>query len=166
MVDPSTYALTHNPRLGTPQTCKDLCGVIQDRRVWIDQLEKLRRNEPAFRIATPPLASLSVQELKAFVTGWDKLRLRWNRDDRANVFAAKGLVGFSAIENVWLLPGGRFLLVISKSKMKLCQIKLDNGRFSLPVAAKFRFGGEVPRCSELLTAMSPCPILIYWSGNT
>jgi len=139
---------------------------MQDRHVWIDQLEKLRRNEPAFRTAIPPLASLSVKELKAFVIGWDKLRLHWNRDDGVNGLVAEGLVELSAVEDVWLLPGGKFLLVVDKSKLKLCQIKLYNGRFSLPVTSKLRFGRVGPRWSELLTAMSPYPILIHLSGNT
>ena len=46
------------------------------------------------RSARPSLASLFVQELKAFVTGWDKLRLRSDRDYGVDGFAAKGLVKF------------------------------------------------------------------------
>jgi len=164
---PPTSALTHYPYLGTPQTCKDLCVGIQHRHVWIDQLEKLRRNEPAFRSATPPLASLSVHELKAFVTRWDKLRLRWNRDDGTRGFAAKGVVRFSAVEDVWLLPGGRSLLVIGNSEVRLCRIELEDDRFSLSVVAKLRLrGGRVDKWSELFIAMVPYPILIHKSGNT
>jgi len=108
-----------------------------------------------------------VQELKAFVTGWDKLRLRWNRDDRANVFAAKGLVEFPAVEDVWLLPGGKSLLAIRDSKVRLCRIELEDGQFSLSIVAKLRLGGGGmgPGWTELLTATSPSPIFLYEQGK-
>ena len=154
------------PTLGTSQTCKDLCGAIQDRHVWIDKLEKLRRIEPVLRSATPPLNSLSVQELKAFVIGWDKLRLRWDRADGVDGFAAKGLVKFSAVDDVWLLPGGKSLLVIGNSKVTLCRIELEDGQFSLRIVAKLRLrGGRTGKWNELFSAMLPYPILIHESGN-
>jgi len=140
--------------------------VIQDRHIWIDQFEKLRQNKPAFRSAAPPRASLSTQELKTLVTGWAKLRHRWDKDGDVDGFTAKGLVKFSAVEDVWLLPGGKSLLVIGNSRVGLCRIELKDGRFSLSTMAKLRLrGGRRTEWSELFTTMSPYPILTRKSGS-
>ena len=79
----------------------------------MDQLKKLRREDPTLRSATPPLASFSPQALKTIVIGRVKLRLRWDKDPKENDFAAMGLVGFRGVEELRLLPGGKSMLVMS-----------------------------------------------------
>ena len=147
------------------QTCKDLYGVIQDRHVWVDQLEGLRQEEPALRSATPPLISLSTQELKTFVINRVKLRHIWDREEYGYGFTTKGLVKFSALENIWLLPGGKSLLITGSCRVTLCRINLEDGQFSLPVVASLPYGTVAIRWGKLLTAMSPSPILLYKQEN-
>ena len=142
------------------QTCKDLHEATQDRHVWTDQLEKLRQQDPMLRSATPPLASLSAQELKTFVTRRTRLRLRWDKDAKEDDFAAMGLVEFHGVEDLRLLPGGKSMLVISNFEgATLCRIEMHEDRVSLPVVAKLPRNRSAPQQWQLLTAMSPCPIL-------
>lgn len=134
----------------------------------MDQLEKLRRKDPALRSATPPLTSLSAEELKNFVTGRVKLRLRWDKDDNENGFAAEGLIGIPGVCQLRLLPGGKFMLIIdSRGGVTLHRIKLEDGQVSLSVVANIKYDKIVVGCgwSKLLTTVSPCPILIHKQGN-
>jgi len=147
------------------QICKDLYGVVQDRHVWIDQLEKLCQNEPALRTATPPLASLSAQELQTFVINRVKLCHIWDRDEYEYNFTTRGLVKFSPLEGIWLLPGGKSLVVVGYHEVTLCRIKFEDGQFSLPVVASLPYGLVVTGSCELLTAMSPSPILLFKQEN-
>ena len=106
-----------------------LCG-----HVWIDQLEKLRKKDPALRSATPPLSCLSAQELKTFVAGRVKLRLRWDKD-HSNFFA-KGLFGIHGVCEFRLLPGGKSVIVISGcGGVMLRRIELEDSQASPPVVA-------------------------------
>ena len=156
--------------LGTPQICKDLYQTIQDRHVWVDQLENSCQKDPALRSAIPPLTSLSTQELKTFVTRRAKLRLRWGKDDGENGLVTKGLVGIFGIRMLWLLPGGRSVLVIDNRRgLTLRRVELDDGRASLPIVANIEYDQEAiagPEWFTLLTVMSPCPILIYSQRDT
>ena len=112
------------------------------------------------RSATPPLPSLSAQELKTFVTGRVKLRLRWNKDAKENDFAAMGLVEVPGVEDLRLLPGGKSMLIMSHCEgATLRRVKFEDGRVSLPVVAKFPRSLSTFWRWQLLTAMSPCPIL-------
>ena len=162
---------THNPHRGTLQTCRDLYAVIQDRHVWVDQLEKLRRKDPALRSATPPLTSLSAQELKSFVTGRVKLRLRWDKGDDENGFAAKHLIGIPGVRQLRLLPGGKSVLVIDNyGGVALHRIEFKDDKVFLPLVANVNLECDqeaivMAMRSELLTAMSPYPIFIHRLGN-
>ena len=106
-----------------------------------------------------------MQELKTFVTGWAKLRLRWDKDGGENDFAAKGLAEFPGVEELRLLPGGKSVLVIGGSEVTLCRIKLEDGQLSLPVVSTFPCDQATIGWSELLIAMSPCPILTHRQGE-
>ena len=118
------------------------------------------------RPATPPLASLSAQELKSFVTGQIKLRLRWdtNRDDLG--FAAKGLTRIVDARHLCLLPGGKTLLAFdNRGSVALRRVELVDGQVALPVVANFESnqGMIIFRYeqSKLLTTTSPCPVLVH-----
>ena len=153
------------------QTCRDLYGTTQDRHVWVDQLEKLCRKDPPLRPATPPLTSLSAQELKTFVTGRVKLRLRWDKRDHQikKDFATKSLVGVSGVPQLRLLPGGKSVLVIDNhGNVALHRIEFKDDQVSLPFVANLKCDQEAIVAagqSELLTAMSPCPFLVHRLGN-
>lgn len=148
------------------QACKDLYCAIQDRHIWVDQLERLRREEPALKSATPPLTvSLSAQELKTFVINRVKLHYIWDRDEYEYGFTTRSMVEFSAVRGVWLFPGGKSLVVIGDYEVTLCRIELEDGKFSLPIVTKLPYGPKTIGWSELLTAMSPSPILLYKQGN-
>jgi hypothetical protein len=143
---------------------------VQDRRFWADQLIKLRQQDPALKSATPPLASLSAQEIRAFVVDWIKLRHRW--DDRSGAgsgFAAKGFTGIPGECNFMLLPGGKSVLAIDRrGSITLYRINMADRYFTLSAVAhggsfRGRFFG--PGRNKLLTAMSPCPILVHGKGN-
>lgn len=119
--------------------------------------------------ATPPLISLSVEELKTFVIGRTKFRFRWDKDPINRGFAAKGVAGIPGVHCLTLLPGGKSLLTINKSEgLTLRRIELDGGRASLPVVKCI----EYDQCSEfgpvqdnLLTTTLPHPILVRSRGN-
>lgn len=159
----------HNLRFGTLQTCKDLYWAIHDRHVWVDQHKKLLRKDPALRSATPPLISLSAQELKTFVTCWVKLRLRWDKRDDENGFVEKGLIELPGVNELRLMPGGRSVLVIgSRGGVTMRRIELDDGQVSLPVVASVKYDQKIIvglGWNKLLTAISPCPILVHRQGN-
>ena len=153
----------------TSQTCKDLHRTTHDRHVWVDQLEKSCQKKPALRTATPTLTSLSTQELKTFVTGVVKLRLRWDKEGDELGFAAKAVIGVPGISELKLLPGGKSLLFIDgRGGVEMCRIKLEVGQVSLPRAANIKYDQKTvfgTGWSRLLTAMSPCPILIHTLGT-
>ena len=165
----SPHPLTHDPPLETSQTCKDLYRTTHDRHVWIDQLEKSCQKKPALRTATPALTSLSTQELKTFVTGLVKLRLRWDKDGNENGFAAKSTTGVPGISELKLLPGGKSVLFIdSRGGVEMRRIKLEDGQVSLPLVANIKYDQKTTfgtGRSRLLTATSPCPILIHIQGT-
>jgi len=94
-----------------------------------------------------------------------KLRQIWDRDGFEYGLATKGLVKFSGLETVWLLPGGKSLLAIGSHELTLCRIKLEDGKFSLSAVASLPYGPVDIEWSELLTAMSPSPILLFKQGN-
>ncbi|KAF9653264.1 hypothetical protein BDM02DRAFT_3265514 [Thelephora ganbajun] len=150
-------------------TCKDLYQVVQDRHVWIDQLEKLCQKNPALGFATPPLTSLPAQELKTFVTGRVKLCLRWDKGADEDGFVTKGLIELPGVCHLKLLPGGKSLLVIdNRGGVTLRNIRLGDGQVSLPIVASINPDQMVtarPGRSKLLTATSPCPILVHCQGN-
>jgi hypothetical protein len=81
-----------------------------------------------------------------------------------NGLAAKGVIGMPGVREFRLLPGGKSLIVIdNRGGMTLRRITLEGGQASLPVVAsverdKRRTMGSWNR---LLTAMSPCPILVH-----
>ena len=135
----------------------------------MDQLVKLRRKYPVLGPATPPLTCLSAQDLKTFVTGWVKLRLRWNEDDDGSDFVAKGLIGIPGVHELRLLPGGKTVLVINNhGGIALHRIELKDDQVSLPIVANLRYDQRVtaePRWNKLLIAMSPCPVLIHRQEN-
>ena len=135
----------------------------------MDQLEKLYQKNPALKSATPPLTSLSAQELKTFVTGRVKLRLRWDKGDNENGLITKGLTGIPGMRGFNLLPGGKSLLVVGdRGDVTLWRIELEGGHVSLPVVANIKYDQRIivgPGWSKLLVAMSPCPILIHKQGN-
>lgn len=151
------------------QTCKGLHWATNDRHVWVDQLEKSRQKNPALRAATPALPSLTAQELKTFVTGIIKLRLRWDNDSDENRFAEKGVIGVPGACELKLLPGGRSVIFIDgHGVVKMCRIQLRGGQVSLPVVANIKYDQRTifgPGWSRLLTAMSPCPILVHKQGS-
>ena len=154
--------------LGTPQTCKDLYRTIQDRHVWVDQLEKLCQKDPALRSAVPPPTSLSAQALKTFVSRRVKLGLRWGTNGGESGFAVKGLAEVpGGICRLWLLPGGKSALVIDdREDVTLRRVELDDGRASLPIVANIKYGqGTTSQWTKLLTAMSPCPIFVHDQGE-
>lgn len=131
----------------------------------MDQLEKLRREDPVLKPATPPLASLSTRELKTLVTGRARLRLRMENGHDNLGFAAKGLITIPARCDLILLPGGKHLLVIQyNGAIALRRIELKDGQVSLPVVTDIKSKGKLDlrTCgwSKLLTTMSPCPILV------
>lgn len=119
--------------------------------------------------ATPALASLTTQELKTLVTRPVKLRLRWIKDDGQSGFAAKGLVGVPSICQLRLLPGGKSLLFIDgRGDVTLRRIKFEDGQVSLPIVASIEYNRRItvgPGWSQLLTAMSPYPILLHKQGT-
>jgi hypothetical protein len=149
----------------TEQVCKDLHHIAQDREVWADQLEKLRQEHPSLKPATPPLSSLSVQELQTFVMGQAKLRRRFNEGYKNLGFTAEGVTEIPGRCTIMLLPGGRSLLAVNSKggNMTLHRIRLEDGQASLPVAARINVGERVSDgilWKRLLTATSPCPVLI------
>ena len=121
------------------------------------------------RPATPPLTSLLAQELKTFVTRWAKLRLRWDTDNEDLGFNSKGLLSIPGGCRLKLLPGGKSLLVIdSRGGVSLRRIELGNGKVSLPVVTSIdskQDAGVGLGWNQLLTTMSPCPILIHSLRN-
>ena len=173
MVSPQTVAFfasgTYDPRLETSQTCKDLYKVIQARYVWVVQLEKLCRKNPALRFATPPLTSLSARKLKTLATGWVKLRLRWDKDGSENDFVAKGLTAIHRADRLWLLPGGKSVLTIdNRGGVTLRRIELEDNQISLPIVTNVKhdqWTDGVAGRGVLLTTMSPCPILVHRQGK-
>ena len=163
LLNPATRS---RPTFETLQTCKDLYQATQSRHIWVDRLETLLREDPMLRPATPPLASLSAQELKSFVIGQIKLRLRWdtNQDDLG--FAARGLARIVDVRNLCLLPGGKTLLAFdNRGSITLRRIKLVDGQVALPVVASFESDRGIivfrHEQSKLLTTTSPCPILVH-----
>ena len=170
-VNLSAQMPAHNPHRGTLQTCRDLYGIVEDRHIWIDQLEKLYRKGPALRSATPPLTSLSAQELKSFVTGRVKLLLRWDKGDNENGFATEHLIGIPGERQLRLLPWGKSVLVIDNyGGVALHRIEFKDDRVFLPLVANVNLECDqeaivMAMRSELLTAMSPCPIFIHRLGN-
>lgn len=168
MVSPLRSVPVPTPKLFF-QTCKDLYQATQDRHVWVDQLDRLRREDPVLKPATPPLTSLSAQELKSFVTGWIKLRLRWGHDQTNLGFATKGVVGIPRVCRLMLLPGGKSLLVIDgRGGLAIRRVELELGRVFLPVVANFesdKWLTPEPGQNKLLIATSPCPILVRAQRN-
>lgn len=150
--------------------CKGLYRAAQCRQVWVSQLEKLQREDPVLKPATPPLASLSTEDLKTFVIRRMKLRRRFDDGNKNLGFAAKGVTEISGRCNLKLLPGGRFLLTIDddEGEITLHRVRLEDSRASLPVVANVGLGRR-PVCgifgNKLLITMSPCPVLIYFRGN-
>ncbi|KAF9793490.1 hypothetical protein BJ322DRAFT_132105 [Thelephora terrestris] len=148
-------------------TCKVIREAAQERHVWIDQLEKLRRENPIFKLATPPLTSLSTWELKTLVTGRTKLRLRLNDDHDDLGFARKGMTIIPEHCNLLLLPGGKYLIVVQFNDIiTLRRIELEDDQVSLPVLTHIdsdSYFWVEPDCSELLTTTSPCPMLVFGS---
>ena len=120
---------------------------------------------PSAQICHPPLTSLSTQELKTFVTGRAKLRLRWDKRDYQikKDFAAKSLIRIPGVRRLRLLPGGKSVLVIdSRDEVALHRIEFKGNQVSLSLVVNIKCDRAVvmARQSELLTAMSPCPILV------
>ena len=101
--------------------------------------------------------------MKTFVTGRVKLRLRWDNDN--SDFTAKGLAEITGKCELWLLPGGKSVAVIdNRGGVTLRRIELEDGQVSLPIVANINHEEKDITglgWSKLLTAMSPCPILIY-----
>lgn len=120
--------------------------------------------------AQPRLRSLpSAQELKTFVTGLVKLRLRLSEHDNGIRFTAMGLVGIPGVCQLRLLPGGKSLLFIDgRGGVTLCQIKLECGQVSPPVVTNIKYDQRIifgTGWSRLLTATAPCPILVHKQGE-
>ena len=126
---------------------------------------------PSAQICHPPLTSLSTQELKTFVTGRAKLRLRWDKRDYQikKDFAAKSLIRIPGVRRLRLLPGGKSVLVIDNhGNVALHRIEFKDDQVSLPFVANLKCDQEAIVAagqSELLTAMSPCPFLVHRLGN-
>ena len=98
--------------------------------------------------------------------GRAKLRRRFNEGDKNLCFTAKGVAHIPGRCDLILLPEERSLLAINikGGNMTLHMIRLEDGRASLPVAARIKLGERVPdgvSWRMLLTATSPCPILIH-----
>ena len=171
MVSPSPLSVTpgaHGAPLETEQTCKGLYHIAQHRRVWTGQLQKLRQEHPFLRVATPPLSSLSVKELKTFVVGWAKLRRRFNDSNKNLDFAAKGVTEIPGLNSLILLPGGRSLLAINSHEgyTTLCRVELEDGQASLPVVANIKFSERMDSWRRrLLTTTSPCPLLVDFQSD-
>lgn len=162
-----TIAPAHNV-LQISQTCKDLHQTVQDRHVWVDQLEKLCQEDPILRPAIPPLTSLSAQELKAFVARRVKLRARWDNGCNEPNHTTKALVGIYGLYRFVVLPGGKFLLVIDNDGgVSLRRIELGpvDGQGSLPVVASFESYRGHPATglerSKLLTTTLPHSIFVH-----
>lgn len=119
--------------------------------------------------ATPPLTSLSVQELKSFVTGRIKLRFRWDDDRNDLGFAAKGSVAIQKVRHLILLPGGKSLLAFDdRGGLALHRVELGDGHVSLPVVAHVESDKCLsfdPRKNTLITTTLPYPILVCARGN-
>ena len=124
----------------TEQTCKGVYDITQDREVWAVQ---------------------------TFVMGRAKLCRRFNEGDKNLCFTTKGVAQpIPGRCDLILLPEGRSLLAINSKggNMTFHRIRLEDGRASLPVAARIKLGERVPdgvSWRMLLTATSPCPILIH-----
>ena len=147
------------------QTCRGLSEIAQDRQVWADQLEKLRQEDPMLKPATPPLASMSAQELKTFVTGRAKLRLRLKNGANDLGFAARGVTAIPGICIPMLLPGGKLLLAMDYSEgTTLRRIELEDGQASLPIVSNVKLGQRMSLGAEscqLFITMSPHPIFVH-----
>ena len=141
------------------QLCKGLCRVAQCCQVWVDQLKKLHQEDPILKPAIPPLASLSTEDIKTFVTGRMELRRCFNDGNQNLGFAAESATKISGICDLMFLPGGRPLLAISDDEgdMTLHQIGLKDGQASLPVAASIRLG----RRPECMFVWSKQDVVVY-----
>ena len=146
------------------QTCRDLYHAAQDRHVWVDHLDNLRQKNPVLKPATPPLTSLSAQELKGFIAGWINLRFRWEKDHTNFGFTKKGVVGIPGPCCLFLLPGGKTLLTIDdRGGLALRRIEMVDGRVSLPSVATIESDKVLvfkPGRNKLITTTSPSPILV------
>ena len=119
-------------------------------------------------VATPPLSSLSVKELKTLVVGWAKLRRRFNDSNKNLDFAAKGVTEIPGLNSLILLPGGRSLLAINSHEgyTTLCRVELEDGQASLPVVANIKFSERMDSWRRrLLTTTSPCPLLVDFQSD-
>lgn len=136
----------------------------------MDQLERLFQEDPILKPATPPLTSLSTQELKTFATSRAKFRLCFNNGINDFVFAAERPIRVPMVQNLLLLPGGKSVLAMGcAGTVTLCRIGLEGGQASLSVMAKIGFGRKRPSGalgpSKLITTTSPCPIFVYDHDN-
>jgi hypothetical protein len=118
--------------------------------------------------------------VKTFVIGWAKLRIRWgklhvrngkpSRLRLGNIFdetgfVADSVIGMPGVCGFRLLPGGKSLIVIdNRGDVTLRRIELDGSQVSLPAVVSVKYDQRIivgPNWSKLLTAMSPCPILVH-----
>ena len=135
----------------------------------MDQLKKLRQEDPVLKPTTPPLASLSTEDIETCVIGRMKLLRRFNDGNNNLDFAAEVATEIPGICDLILLPGGRSLPAISdQDDAVLHRIGLEDGQASLPVAANIKLGGRPEYTfvwNKLLVTMSPCPVLICFRGG-
>jgi hypothetical protein len=115
--------------------------------------------------ATPPLTSMSAKELKTFVTGRTKLRLRLKNGPNNHGFAARGVTVIPGICIPMLLPGGKHLLSMDYCEgTTLRRIELEDGQASLPVVARIKLDQQMllgAESCQLFLTMSPHPIFLH-----
>ena len=109
---------------------------IQSYHVWRDQAENHLRKTPVLKLSTPELATLSLEDLKAFAIRRAKLRARWEQSDGNTCFVCGGLVaGTDMLQQSgsaqWILPGGNHPLVHTKGNLALYRILWSNNVPSL-----------------------------------
>jgi hypothetical protein len=84
-------------------------------------------------------------------------------------FTADSVIGMPGVCEFRLLPGGKSMIIIdNRCDMALHWIELEDSQVSLPTVVSVKYDQRAivgPDWSKLLTAMSPCPILIHRQCN-
>jgi len=163
---PTSVASALYPNHYPWKTCQDLRSFILGYHVWRDQAENHLQKSPVLRLSTPQLATLPLEDLKAFAIRREKLCARWERSDGNTRFVRGGLVaGLDMLQrsgsNPWILPGGNYLLVHMRGNLALHHIQWSDDLPSLsqPTTIHNLDPGTGRGRNKLLLATLPHPVL-------
>ncbi|KAF9009910.1 hypothetical protein BDQ17DRAFT_1538472 [Cyathus striatus] len=128
------------------KTCKRMNDVASERGLWINVLKDMCEENSAFR-PTYPIEDMSMEELKLSATRPDRVLsfLGNSEPDKALVVLSSRSIDLSPsllpeIDQIFLVPGGRYLFVFSLNKIFLYDLLY--GDSANPVACLIDTHGE------------------------